>query len=366
MNSQTYPPQSPTPSPLDLISLSTPTPKANDLRYKKFSTQKDNNNDNLNTSIDIDQLNNANTLTPNPSIHIISTQYTPPLSPSKTRRKLFSDDNDHKRWLSKIAISRKGILMLLGGIFLISLICLGVYLAKESRLVSLLSWVQTIGIWGNVIICFIFVLLGLPFLFGYFPLVVACGVIFGLLEGSLTVILGCMGGSSIGFMLTRFCAKDMIESLIVKEKPSLRAILEVVNQNAFKTVFLTRLVPIPFGFANSLFGISSVPYHKYIVASTLGLIPFQVSFVYIGTTVRSLAEVFSGEIPLGRLQIGILSGQIILIVSFVMFMGVTVKRVIAKASKQDEELLGGNSNQSSNEYDPKSKASPYKLMLNEV
>jgi len=292
-----------------------------------------------------------------------------PIQPPKTRRKLFAEDNDHKKWYSKISVSRRGIILSVSLIFMKLLVVLGIYLAKGSQLVTLLSWVQTLGIWGNVFTSFIFVLLGLPFFFGYFPMVVASGLLFGLWEGSLTVVMGCLGGSSVGFMLTRFCAKDMIESVILKEKPNFRAILEVVNQNAFKTVFLTRLIPVPFGWTNSLFGVSSVPFHKYIVASTLGLIPFQVSFVYIGTTVRSLAEIFSGGIPnLGRLQIGILSGQILLIIGFVAFMGVTVKRIIAKASKQDDENAINNNqpinenNSNSFEYDPKSKpSSSYKL-----
>lgn len=61
---------------------------------------------------------------------------------------------------------------------------------------------------------------------------------------------------------------------------------------ALKIIILCRLTPIPFGLQNSLFSVhESLSAWLYCYATFLGLMPFQVLNVYLGSTLRSMEQV---------------------------------------------------------------------------
>lgn len=75
-----------------------------------------------------------------------------------------------------------------------------------------------------------------------------------------------------------------------------RAILRVISgPRAFKVVLLARLTPIPFGLQNTIFGVSNVHRNSYYLGTLIGLFPAQLINVYIGSSLRSMHDVFTNH-----------------------------------------------------------------------
>ena len=79
--------------------------------------------------------------------------------------------------------------------------------------------------------------------------------------------------------------------------PSLDAIGRAVESEAFKVVLLTRLSPLfPFNLLNYAFGLSSVPFKTYVLASWIGMLPGTLMYIYLGSAAQTVAALLSGEL----------------------------------------------------------------------
>lgn len=123
----------------------------------------------------------------------------------------------------------------------------------RGSLISFLEWVQGIGPWGAVLFAAVYVPAAVLFVPGSL-LTLGAGFVFGLAKG--TVIEG------------------------------------------FKIVLLTRLSPVfPFNLLNYAYGLTSVPFRTYVLASWIGMLPGTIMYVYLGSAANSLATLLSGETP---------------------------------------------------------------------
>jgi uncharacterized membrane protein YdjX (TVP38/TMEM64 family) len=82
------------------------------------------------------------------------------------------------------------------------------------------------------------------------------------------------------------CAHQRVDSV-----PYLKAIKSVIesNEKGFKIIFLSRLMPIPFGLANTLFSVTDVEFKKYLIASIIGLVPSQLILCYMGSMLKTMS-----------------------------------------------------------------------------
>jgi uncharacterized membrane protein YdjX (TVP38/TMEM64 family) len=81
----------------------------------------------------------------------------------------------------------------------------------------------------------------------------------------------------------------------IQRKPSFVAVDKAVARQGWKIVFLTRLSPVfPFNFQNYAYGLTSVSFGQYVLASWIGMIPGTFLYVYLGTLGRSGLEAASG------------------------------------------------------------------------
>ena len=68
----------------------------------------------------------------------------------------------------------------------------------------------------------------------------------------------------------------------------------------FKIVLLTRLSPLfPFTLLNYAFGLTKVRFRDYVLASWIGMLPGTLMYVYLGSTVKELADVATGNVAGG-------------------------------------------------------------------
>jgi uncharacterized membrane protein YdjX (TVP38/TMEM64 family) len=128
-------------------------------------------------------------------------------------------------------------------------------------------------------------------------LTIGAGFAFGLLKGFLAVSAGSTSGAALSFVVARFIARDKVEA-IAKGNEKFRRIDNAIGKQGAKLVFLLRLSPvIPFNLSNYFYGLTSVKFWPYVLASWIGMIPGTFLYVYIGTASRIAVLAAAGGEP---------------------------------------------------------------------
>lgn len=166
----------------------------------------------------------------------------------------------------------------------------------RDALASFLEWVQGIGPWGAVLFAAAYVPAAVLLVPGSL-LTLGAGFVFGVMKGTLIVSLGSTAGAAAAFIVGRSIARDWIARKL-SSGPRMAAIARAVETEAFKIVLLTRLSPVlPFNLLNYAFGLTTVPFREYILASWIGMLPGTIMYVYLGSAANSLAALLSGDQP---------------------------------------------------------------------
>jgi uncharacterized membrane protein YdjX (TVP38/TMEM64 family) len=130
----------------------------------------------------------------------------------------------------------------------------------------------------------------------------AAGSLFGVIVGTAVVSLASVTGACLAFWLGRTLARGLVEKRLAGN-PRFRALDQAVAAGGFKIVLLTRLSPLfPFTLLNYAFGLTKVRFRDYILASWIGMLPGTVMYVYLGSTVKELADVAAGNVEGGSVR----------------------------------------------------------------
>jgi uncharacterized membrane protein YdjX (TVP38/TMEM64 family) len=160
----------------------------------------------------------------------------------------------------------------------------------------MMHWLETylnglgnLGALGSAVFVFSFAglsMLGLPLI----PFAVAAGLLFGMVGGLAWVVVGSTLGAAIGFLLSRYVARDRFVRLMSKH-PQFATIDQAIYREGWKIVGLLRMCPLPFGISNYAYGLTKVPFRHYLAATILGMLPGETVFVYLGAAGRQFGDV---------------------------------------------------------------------------
>ena len=96
------------------------------------------------------------------------------------------------------------------------------------------------------------------------------------------------------FSLLDFIARDKIEA-IAQRNDKFREIDKAIGRQGPKLIFLLRLSPvIPFNLSNYFYGLTSVKFWPYVLASWIGMMPGTFLYVYIGTAAKAAVSAGAG------------------------------------------------------------------------
>jgi uncharacterized membrane protein YdjX (TVP38/TMEM64 family) len=160
--------------------------------------------------------------------------------------------------------------------------------------VQLLQSIRSAGIWGPLLFIALYVLACILFLPASL-LTIGAGFIFGPVVGIPAVSIGSTLGAGAAFLLSRSLVRDWV-SRAVAQRPEFQTLDKAVAKEGFKVVLLTRLSPVlPFNLLNFALGLTTVSFRGYLVASWIGMLPGAVLYIYIGSTIKSFADLSSGQ-----------------------------------------------------------------------
>ena len=178
-------------------------------------------------------------------------------------------------WLRKF---RKWIALGLGLILLTVVISL---LPVAEWVKTFTDWIRHLGIAGAFIFIGVYALAAILFLPGEI-FTIAAGLVYGVAGGTVVALAGATLGAALAFLVARYLLRARIEKLAEKNK-KFGTIDEAIGKQGWKIVGLLRLCPlIPFNVSNCFYGISSIGFWPYLIASALGMLPGTLLYVYLG------------------------------------------------------------------------------------
>ena len=148
----------------------------------------------------------------------------------------------------------------------------------------------------HIILLLLFICVSLPILWGYIVCVLICAYVYSFVYGFMLVVLYSTIGMTCSFFICRYmfyeCAHQRVQSI-----PYLKAISAVIESNdkGIQIIFLSRLMPIPFGLANTVFAVTDVRLRNYLLSSVVGLIPSHLILCYLGSTLKSMTDVLIND-----------------------------------------------------------------------
>jgi len=116
------------------------------------------------------------------------------------------------------------------------------------------------------------------------PLNILAGVLWGALLGGIYSLVALSISTTITFFLTRYLAHEYIQRYFTHKY--WKWIMNNVNESGWKIVAFTRVNPIfPTSLLNYFYGLTSIKYSHYILASVIFLLPLVLAFSYLGSSI---------------------------------------------------------------------------------
>ena len=117
------------------------------------------------------------------------------------------------------------------------------------------------------------------------PLAYGAGAVFGVIRGTLYVLIASLIGASAGYYLARSAWSGVARRLLGRFHGKLR---ELRHGNVFLTTLRLQLLPImPFGIFNYGAGVARLPFLPFLAGTAVGILPGTVAAVYVGERVMA-------------------------------------------------------------------------------
>ncbi|MBM43413.1 MAG: hypothetical protein CMJ36_00145 [Phycisphaerae bacterium] len=182
---------------------------------------------------------------------------------------------------------------IIGRCAIAAVILVGLYLLihfMEPWMPDIRTWVKSLGAWGPLAYCLLFIVLTALF-FPESVVAIAAGTLFGFWMGILWVVVAGTLGALLIFAITRTLFREPVRQRLRKH-PKLLAFDEAAGREGFKLMFLLRLAPVNYSLLCYLLSVSSARLKPYTLAC-IGMFPGNISTVYFGFAARHVSEVAS-------------------------------------------------------------------------
>jgi len=164
-------------------------------------------------------------------------------------------------------------------------------------LTSFQAWVRHLGALGYVVYALMYAVC-VAALVPASLLTIGAGAIFGVVGGTIVVVVGATLGAMLAFFLARTVLRRRVERMI-ERRPKLGAVDRALAKEGTKLMLLCRLSGFPpFVFANYAFGVTGVGALSYFLTTLFGIIPGCFAYTYAGHAGAAVATGSGNRIAL--------------------------------------------------------------------
>ena len=224
--------------------------------------------------------------------------------------------------------------IVIGSVLLLALVGALFYFQGKFNVVSFLEWLEGLGAWAPILFILIDILVVVLVLPGVI-LTFGAGFMFGILRGSLYVIIGTTIGATIAFLIARYFFGERTTGFFL-DHPKLKLVNDEFKRAGWKFVLLTRLVPFfPFKLSNYLFGLMQISLRDFVIGVFFGIMPFTVTNVYIGSLAADFATIGSRTASRSKMEWIIYGIGVIIAIAAVIYITHLARRALDKGSRKN-------------------------------
>ncbi|WP_150910549.1 TVP38/TMEM64 family protein [Marinobacter halotolerans] len=219
------------------------------------------------------------------------------------------------------------------GVILAILYSLGIH----ERVVVMLQWFEAQGAWAALLFILLMMVTVVALLPG-FLFTTGAGFVFGVFEGTVYVVAGTVLGAAIAFLISRHLFGDRAKEFVMA-RARLRLMSNELTPHGWKIVLLTRLIPFfPGKLSNYFFGLTRFSFRGFVGGSAVGLIPFSLHNVYLGSIAADLTVLGVRETGRSPLEWAIYGAGFAGTVLAVIYLNILARRALAKYTDEDHSL----------------------------
>ncbi|MFO7766723.1 MAG: TVP38/TMEM64 family protein [Pelovirga sp.] len=234
--------------------------------------------------------------------------------------------------------SKSPILAIIASVLFVTLLlALMIYFDAHEQLLYLLRWVDTRGAWAALLFVSIMAAVVVLLLPGVL-LTTGAGLVFGVIEGSVYVVVGTTLGATIAFLMARYLFGQHARSFVLS-RARLKLLSEELTPQGWKIVLLTRLIPFfPSKLSNYFFGLTSFSLPGFVGGSLIGFIPFSIHNVYLGSIAVDISALAAGDLERSPLGWFVYAAGFLVTVIAVLYFNSLARRVLKRyMSDHDSE-----------------------------
>lgn len=173
-------------------------------------------------------------------------------------------------------------------LFVAAVLVMLMYFNAHYEVLRLLEWLDAQGALASLLFMLVMALVVLLLLPGVF-FTTGAGFVFGVVEGTLYVVIGETLGATLAFLMARHLLGARASHYVLAHA-KVRLVGEELAAQGWKIVLLTRLVPFfPFKLSNYFFGLTPCSLRGFVGGTLIGIIPFSLHNVYLGSIVADIA-----------------------------------------------------------------------------
>jgi uncharacterized membrane protein YdjX (TVP38/TMEM64 family) len=204
----------------------------------------------------------------------------------------------------------------------------------DEQVLRLLTWLDAQGGWASLLFVLIMVMAVVLLLPGIL-LTTGAGFVFGLVEGTLYVVTGTTLGAMIAFLIARHLFGERARRF-VRHHSRLKLIDEELAPQGWKIVMLTRLVPFfPFKLSNYFFGLTSFSLRGFTGGTLIGVVPFSVHNVYLGSIAADIATLGTRNTERTPLEWSLYGAGFLVAIGIVIYLSRLANRTLARYTEED-------------------------------
>jgi len=211
-----------------------------------------------------------------------------------------------------------------------------IYFDTHQQVLRLLEWMDAQGAWGPLLFILIMMLVVVLVLPGVL-FTTGAGFVFGVVEGTVYVVLGTTLGATLAFLIARYLFGARATRFILAHA-RLKLVSEELTPQDWKIVLLTRLVPFfPFKLSNYFFGLTRFSLRGFVLGSFAGIIPFSLHNVYLGSIAADIATLGARSAERTPLQWALYGAGLLATIVAVIYLSHLARRALAKYTQAVEE-----------------------------
>jgi uncharacterized membrane protein YdjX (TVP38/TMEM64 family) len=210
-----------------------------------------------------------------------------------------------------------------------------IWFDAHHQVLQLLAWIDAQGVLGPLlfmlvmVLVVVFVLPGVMFTTG-------AGFVFGVVQGSIYVVIGTTLGAMIAFLIARYLFGERATRFVLSHT-KLKLVSEELAPQGWKIVMLTRLVPFfPFKVSNYFFGLTPFSLRGFAGGTLVGIIPFSVHNVYLGSIAVDLFTLGERHAERTPVEWALYGAGFLTTIAIVLYLNRLARRALSRYAEEKE------------------------------